>query len=178
MPELLDFLRGGSAPVYIGFGSMSSEKPEETMRLILDALAVHNRRAIVHSGWAGLASASVPNNVLVIGSVPHSWLFSRVSAIVHHGGAGTTAAAIRAGAPSIVVPFHGDQPFWADLTYRLGVGTRPIPRRRLTGERLATAIESSLEDGELIREAAELGDRVRKEDGVTKAVEVIASTLH
>jgi UDP:flavonoid glycosyltransferase YjiC (YdhE family) len=176
-PELLDLLNGGSAPVYIGFGSMSSEKPEETMRLILDALAIHHRRAIVHSGWAGLESASLPKNVLVVGSVPHSWLFPRVSAIVHHGGAGTTAAAIRAGVPSIVVPFHGDQPFWADLTYKLGVGTRPIPRRRLTAERLATAIERALEDGELCRRAAELGDRVAKEDGISKAVEIIEATV-
>ena len=178
MPELLDFLNGGTAPVYIGFGSMSSEKPAEIMRLILDVLAIHNRRAIVHSGWAGLELASLPKNVLVVDSVPHSWLFPRVSAIVHHGGAGTTAAAIHAGVPSIVVPFHGDQPFWADLTHKLGVGTSPIPRRRLTVERLDTAIEIALEDGELRRRASELGDRVRKEDGITKAVEVIADTVH
>jgi UDP:flavonoid glycosyltransferase YjiC (YdhE family) len=176
-PELLEFLQSGPTPVYVGFGSMSSEKPREMMRVILDALAMHRRRAVVHSGWAGLASTCLPKNVLVIGSVPHSWLFPRVSVIVHHGGAGTTAAAIRAGVPSVVVPFHGDQPFWADLTDRLGVGTKPIPRRRLTAGRLATAIETALEDDALRRRAAELGDRVRKEDGVAKAVKIIEGTV-
>jgi UDP:flavonoid glycosyltransferase YjiC (YdhE family) len=98
-----------------------------------------------------------------------------VRAIVHHGGAGTTAAAVRAGAPQVVVPFHGDQPFWADLTWRLGVGTAPIARRKLNARRLAAAIETALGDGELRRKAAELGAQVRQEDGVKKAVEVIAA---
>jgi len=171
--ELLAFLEGGPPPVYIGFGSMSSERPGETMRLVLDALATHGRRAIVHAGWSGITSTASPENVLVVGSVPHSWLFPRVGAIVHHGGAGTTAAAILAGVPSVVVPFHGDQPFWAGLTEKLGVGTRPIPRRRLTVRRLAAAIEEALTQEELRRRAAALGDRVRQEDGVTRAVKLI-----
>ena len=176
-PELLDFLEDGPAPVYVGFGSMSSEKPAETMRLILDALGTHNWRLIVHSGWAGLESASLPENVLVVGSVPHSWLFPRVSAIVHHGGAGTTAAAFRAGVPSVGVPFHGDQPFWADLTYKLGVGTKPISRRKLTAGGLATAIQRALEDEQLRQRAAELGNRVSMEDGITRAVEIISMAV-
>jgi UDP:flavonoid glycosyltransferase YjiC (YdhE family) len=173
--ELVDFLQGGDAPVYIGFGSMSSEQPAEVMQIILGTLARQKRRAIVHSGWAGLGAERLPEHVFVVGSVPHSWLFPRVRAIVHHGGAGTTAAAVRAGAPQVVVPFHGDQPFWADLTWRLGVGTAPIARRKLNARRLAAAIETALGDGELRRKAAELGAQVRQEDGVKKAVEVIAA---
>lgn len=171
--DLVEFLDRGPAPVYVGFGSMSSEKPEATMRLVLDAVARSGRRAVVHSGWAGLRAESVPDDVLVVGSVPHSWLFRRAAAIVHHGGAGTTAAAFRAGVPSVVVPFHGDQPFWGRLTTRLGVGTRPIPRRRLTSERLAAAIEEALTSDEMREKAAGLGEQVRREDGVATAVRLI-----
>jgi len=170
---LLDFLEAGAPPVYIGFGSMSSEHPAELMRLILDALAIHGRRAVVHSGWAGLASATLPANVLTVGSLPHAWLFPRVSAIVHHGGAGTTAAAVRAGKPAVVVPFHGDQPFWARLAHQRGVATAPLPRRELTAQRLAEAIEHAVGDVALRRTAADLGARVGAEDGVSAAVAVI-----
>lgn len=171
--ELQAFLEAGDPPVYIGFGSMSSEHPAELMRLILDALAIHGRRAVVHSGWAGLASATLPANVLTVGSLPHAWLFPRVSAIVHHGGAGTTAAAVRAGKPAVVVPFHGDQPFWARLAHQRGVATAPLPRRELTAQRLAEAIEHAVGDVALRRTAADLGARVGAEDGVSAAVAVI-----
>jgi sterol 3beta-glucosyltransferase len=176
-PELLSFLDAHPAPIYIGFGSMSSEKPEQTTQVLLDALAVHGQRAIVHSGWAGLAQGVTPQNVLVVGSVPHSWLFPRVAAVVHHGGAGTTAAALRAGVPSVAVPFHGDQPFWARLTEKLGVGTKPIPRRKLTVPRLAAAIEEALTSESLRRNAAELGKRVQAEDGVAHAVQIIERAM-
>ena len=171
--EVVRFLEEGPPPVYIGFGSMSVKEPEATMRLVLDAIAATGRRAIVHAGWAGLAATATPDDVLIVGSVPHAWLLPRVGAIVHHGGAGTTAAAIRAGVPSVVVPFHGDQPFWAGLTHTLGVGTKPIPRRRLTATRLAAAIEEAFTVDELRQRAAELGERVRREDGVGRAVALI-----
>jgi len=171
--EVVRFLEEGPPPVYIGFGSMSVKEPEATTRLVLDAIAATGRRAIVHAGWAGLAATATPDDVLIVGSVPHAWLLPRVGAIVHHGGAGTTAAAIRAGVPSVVVPFHGDQPFWAGLTHTLGVGTKPIPRRRLTATRLAAAIEEAFTVDELRQRAAELGERVRREDGVGRAVALI-----
>jgi sterol 3beta-glucosyltransferase len=176
-PELRRFLDAQPAPIYIGFGSMSSENPKQTTQVILDALAVNGRRAIVHSGWAGLAQGVASENVLVVGSVPHSWLFPRVAAVVHHGGAGTTAAAFRAGVPSIVIPFHGDQPFWARLTEKLGVGTKPIPRRKLAVPPLAAAIEEALTSESLRQNATELGKRVQAEDGVGQAVEIIESAM-
>lgn len=172
--EVTRFLDAGPPPVYIGFGSMSSERPEATTRAVLDAMARLGRRAIVHSGWAGLGGESAPEGVLVVGSVPHSWLFPRVGAVVHHGGAGTTAAAFRAGVPQVVVPFHGDQPFWARLTHRIGVGTKPLPRTKLTSERLAGAIEEALRSEAMRERAARIGEQVRKEDGVAAAVEIIA----
>jgi sterol 3beta-glucosyltransferase len=106
---------------------MSHQDPEATMRLVLEALRMTGRRAVVLSGWGGLRGADLPGSVFVADSVPHAWLFPRVAAVVHHGGAGTTAAGIRAGIPSLLIPFHGDQPFWGRRVAELGVGPEPLP---------------------------------------------------
>jgi sterol 3beta-glucosyltransferase len=164
------FLQHGPPPVYIGFGSMSHRDPDVTMRLILDALRLTGLRAVVLSGWGGLRGADLPSSVFVADSVPHAWLFPRVAAVVHHGGAGTTAAGIRAGIPSVVIPFH-DQPFWARRVESLGVGPAPLPRRRLSAQGLARAIDEAVTDDGMRRRAAALGARVRAEDGVGRTVE-------
>ncbi|MBI1946882.1 MAG: glycosyltransferase family 1 protein [Deltaproteobacteria bacterium] len=174
--ELSSFLERGEPPIYVGFGSMITEDPAATTQLVLDAVAHSGRRAIVHTGWAGLAADRVPAGVLVVGAVPHSWLLPKVALAVHHGGAGTTAAAIRAGIPSVVVPFHGDQPFWGARVRQLGVGAAPIPRRRLTAARLAGAIAEVLADDAMAARARALGARVRAEDGVAAAVALITGT--
>jgi sterol 3beta-glucosyltransferase len=108
-PALQNFLQSGSPPVYIGFESMGSRNPEETADLILQAIALTGQRAILQSGWGG--KTDLPDTVFIVDSISHSWLFPRVAAVVHHGGAGTTAAGLRAGVPAIVIPFFGDQPF-------------------------------------------------------------------
>lgn len=172
-PALADFLARGPAPVYVGFGSMSSEDPEATTRLVLDAVARAGVRAVVHRGWAGLAESAVPAGVCVVGSVPHSWLLPRVALAVHHGGAGTTAAALRAGVPSVVVPFHGDQPFWGQVVHARGVAPAPLPRRRLAAAHLAATMAQALGDDAMRARAAELGVAVRSEDGVGRAVALI-----
>jgi UDP:flavonoid glycosyltransferase YjiC (YdhE family) len=173
-PETLtSFLDSGAPPVYVGFGSMSQRRPEETTKLVIEALRQINGRAILLSGWGGLQKKDLPNSVLMIDSVPHSWLFSRVSAVVHHGGAGTTAAGLRAGVPSIVIPFFGDQPFWGRRVAELGVGPDPIPRKNLTAERLACAIQRAVNDQGMRQRAADLGRKIRAEDGVARAVEII-----
>jgi UDP:flavonoid glycosyltransferase YjiC (YdhE family) len=176
-PELLRFIERGPAPVYLGFGSMSHRSPEATTRLVLSAIQQSGQRALLHTGWGGLDPGTVPDNVLMIGSVPHAWLFERVAAVVHHGGAGTTAAGVRAGVPSLIVPFHGDQPFWAARVAALGVGPRPIKRQRLTAPALAEAIKRAVSDEPMRRRAAELGALVRAEDGVGQAVAVIERAL-
>jgi len=135
--DLMKFLQAGSPPVYIGFGSMSTRKPEETTDLVIKALKKTNQRALLFSGWGGLHREDLPDSVFMIDSTPHAWLFPRVAAVVHHGGAGTTAAGLRAGVPSIVIPFFGDQPFWGQRVQDLGVGPAPIPRQKLTVDRLA-----------------------------------------
>jgi UDP:flavonoid glycosyltransferase YjiC (YdhE family) len=172
---LSDFLAAGSPPVCVGFGSMLSEDPAADVRMLAEALGRTGRRAILLGGWAGLDahSARLPVDVLPLQSAPHSWLFPRVGAVVHHGGAGTTAAALRAGVPQVVVPFITDQPFWADRMRRLGVAPPAIPRRRLTSERLASAIARVLESEEMRARASDLGGRIRGEDGAAAATAIL-----
>jgi UDP:flavonoid glycosyltransferase YjiC (YdhE family) len=173
---LLEFLQADPPPIYVGFGSMSSRKPEETADLILLALVRAKQRAIILSGWGGLHKADLPDTVFMVDSIPFSWLFPRVAAVVHHGGAGTTSAGLRAGVPSIVIPFFGDQPFWGQRVAELGVGPAPIPRRRLTVERLAQAIQEAVTDQTMRQRAAHLGSRIQAEDGIARAVAVVQQT--
>ncbi len=170
---LIEFLQAGPLPVYVGFGSMSSRRPEQTADLVLQALAQARQRAIILAGWGGLQMAELPDSVLMVDSVPFSWLFPRVAAVIHHGGAGTTSAGLRAGVPSIVVPFFGDQPFWGRRVAELGVGPAPIPRRRLTAERLTGALQQAVTDQAMRQRAADLGATLQAEDGVGCAVEII-----
>lgn len=172
-PDLEDFLQAGSPPVYIGFGSMGNRNPEETAELVLQALDKTGQRAILSAGWSGMRTQNLPDNAFLINSVPHAWLFLRVAAVVHHGGAGTTAAGLRAGVPTVIIPFFGDQGFWGQRVADLGVGTAPIPRKQLTVERLAQAIQMVMGDRSLRQRAADLGAKIRIEDGVANAVATI-----
>jgi sterol 3beta-glucosyltransferase len=177
-PEALDrFLAGGGPPVYIGFGSMASRDPEATAVTVLQAVNRAGQRAIIHRGWGGMHAEELPDSVFMIDSVPHSWLFPRVAAVVHHGGAGTTAAGLASGVPSIVVPFHGDQPFWGQRVAELGAGPAPIPRKKMTVGRLAAAIDAVLTDTAMRGRAAELGARIRSEDGIARAVYLIRQAV-
>ena len=169
---LLDFLQAGPAPIYIGFGSMSSRAPEQTADLIIQALKLTNQRAILLSGWGGLQKANIPDSIFMIDSIPHSWLFPRVSAVVHHGGASTTAAGLKAGVPSVIIPFFGDQPFWGQRIADLGVGSKPIPRKQLTAERLANAIREVVTNEDIRQRAAKLGKQIQTENGIESAVEI------
>ncbi len=171
--DLEKFLQSGPPPVYIGFGSMVNRKPEEVADLVLRSLAQTGQRGVVSAGWGGLRGEDFPDSVFTVGPIPHDWLFSRMSAIVHHGGAGTTAAALRAGVPAVATPFFGDQPFWARRIHALGVGPRPIPRGRLTADRLAEAIHTAVSDAAMRERAARLGEQIRAEDGVARAVAIL-----
>ncbi|MBD2359075.1 glycosyltransferase family 1 protein [Tolypothrix sp. FACHB-123] len=170
---LIEFLNGGSPPIYIGFGSMGNQNPEQTAELILQALEKTQQRAILFSGWSGLHTENLPDRVYLVDSIPHSWLFKHVAAVVHHGGAGTTAAGLRAGIPTIIIPFFGDQSFWGKRVAQLGVGTEPIPRKELTSERLAQAIQQAVTNKTIRQRAANLGAKIRDEDGIANAVSVI-----
>ena len=170
---LVDFLHQGPAPVYIGFGSMTQRKPEEAADLILRAVAQTQQRAVILSGWDGFRKQELPDTVFVVDSVPHDWLFAQVTAVVHHGGAGTIAAGLKAGVPSVVIPFFGDQPFWGHRVAALGVGPEPIPRSKLNGEQLAQAIHQAIHDQPMRQRAADLGAKIRGEDGVAEAVAIV-----
>jgi sterol 3beta-glucosyltransferase len=111
--------------------------------MVLRALNITGQRAIMYTGWGSLQKSTVPSEVLMVNSAPHTWLFPRCSAVIHHGGAGTTAAGLRGGTPSIIVPCYGDQPFWGQLAAKLGVGPTSIPRKHLTADRLAQAIRET-----------------------------------
>ena len=171
--DLLDFLEDGSPPIYIGFGSMSSRNPEQTTNLVLSALNETKQRAIMLSGWNGLRKNDLPSSVFMVDSVPFSWLFPKIAAVVHPGGAGTTHYGLRAGVPSIIIPFFADQPFWGYRVAKLGLGPEPIPRKKLTAERLAKAILKAIDNKEMRQRAAELGKKLQGEKGVENAVRII-----
>ncbi|MGT0248840.1 glycosyltransferase [Burkholderia pyrrocinia] len=169
-PELSTFLDSGDPPVYIGFGSMAGFD----RAAMADALvrALDGRRALFYPGWSGIDASLLPAHVRVIGDTPHDWLFPRVSMAIHHGGSGTTHSAARAGIPSIVVPFAGDQFFWANRLRRLGVADAPVAGRRVDAAALARAIAFA-ERGDTKARATELGERIAQEDGLKLAVGAI-----
>ena len=170
-PEgLQDFLDSGPPPVSVGFGSMGGARSEELTSLVLRALAKTGDRAVLVAGWGGIADVDLPDTVFKVDEVPYDWLFPRVRAAVHHGGAGTTAASLRAGAPTVVVPFLADQSFWGARVASLGVGPRPIPQARLSPERLAAALEET-RDSRMRKRVRVLGEKIQAEDGVARAVE-------
>jgi sterol 3beta-glucosyltransferase len=176
--ELVDFLQAGPAPVYVGFGSMHSSNPQEVTEMVLQALARAKQRGILQTGRGGLSNADLPDDVFAVNSIPHDWLFPQMAAVVHHGGSGTTAAGLRAGMPTVIIPFFADQPFWGARVFELGAGPAPIPKKRLTLERLADAIRAATCDEVIRGRASALGERIRAEDGVTQAVEVLQRYLH
>lgn len=175
--DLIRFLDAGPAPIYIGFGSMPSTRPERMGRLVLEAVNKAGVRAILARGGDGLRLETQDPSVFVIEGAPHDWLFERVAAVVHHGGAGTTGAGLRAGRPTLICPFFGDQPFWGARVAVIGAGPEPIPQKKLSVDELAAALDRLTQDEHLRRRAAGLAVEIRAEDGIRTAVELIANTL-
>jgi sterol 3beta-glucosyltransferase len=169
-PELVKFLQEGPPPVYVGFGSMFMHGGARKTEIVLEALRLARQRAVIAAGWGGLTAKSAPEGVFLLDAVPHDWLFPQVAAVVHHGGAGTTGAGLRAGRPTVICPVVGDQPFWGRRVAALGVGPSPIARRQLTAGRLADAIRNAVSNTEVCQRAEALGARIRAEDGVGRAV--------
>ncbi len=171
--ELARFLESGPPPVYIGYGSMNAGDGEEKARLVLRALELSGQRGILLTGWGGLARGSESPNVLYVDNVPHDWLFPRTAAVVHHGGAGSTGAGLRAGVPSLITPVAADQYAWAEQVVKSGVGP-PVPDlKSLTAVKLAGAIRTAVSDSAMRARAAQMGETIRAEDGVARAVDII-----
>ena len=170
---LTTFLESGPPPIYVGFGSMIDHEQGQTIRIIIEALGQTQQRAILLGGWGNLGSGELPDFILRVDSVPHDWLFPRMRAVVHHGGAGTTAAGLRAGVPTAIIPFTADQPFWAWRVHELGVGPKWILRKRLTAQKLAAAIDQAVHDQTMAQRAKEIGEAIRAEDGLEAAVRAV-----
>ena len=142
-------------------------------RIVIEALLEVGVRGIIATGWGGLEADDLPHTILKIDRAPHDWLFPRVAAVVHHGGAGTTAAGLRAGRPTSVCPFFGDQPFWGARVHALGVGSRPIPQKKLTVSKLAEAIQEATRNPTLRNNAEALGEKIRQETGIANAISIL-----
>ena len=177
-PDLAAFLEAGPPPIYIGFGSIVVDDPNAMTRLIFEAVTKTGQRALVSKGWGGFGAdqLGVPEGVFMLGNVPHDWLFKHVSCVVHHGGAGTTAAGIALGKPTVVVPFFGDQPFWGAMVASAGAGPLPIPSKQLTSDKLASAINEALKPTALQR-ARELGARISSERGTELGAQSFINNL-
>lgn len=175
--ELVSFLKAGSPPVFIGFGSIIAQDAARLTKLVLAALSKTGQRGVLVSGWGGLIKECLPEQVFFIESVPFDWLFSRVAGAVIHGGIGTTAAALQAGIPLAVIPFTADQSFWGDQVYRLGIGPKPIPYRKLTVENLSQAILEIVSNPVLRQRASQVGFALRSENGVENAARIIEHYL-
>ncbi|MDR3397382.1 MAG: glycosyltransferase [Pandoraea sp.] len=169
-PALSDFLAAGEAPIYVGFGSMAGFDHDKVLGEMAVALA--SRRVLFYPGWSGVDVSRLPANFHVIGDTPHDWLFPRTSLVIHHGGSGTSHSAARAGVPSVVVPFAGDQFFWADRLQRAGVAGAALNGRSLRASSLVSRIEFAEKEQTRAR-ARHLGARMRSEDGLRNAVTAI-----
>jgi UDP:flavonoid glycosyltransferase YjiC (YdhE family) len=171
--DLRAFIESGSPPIFIGFGSMPVRDPQRTTQIILDAVQRTNQRAILHAGWGNLGQQDLPSNIFKIDNAPYSWLFPRMSLIIHHGGSGTTGFALRSGVPSMVVPFLFDQFFWGRRSNELGVGPPPIAFRHLSVDRLVQAIALSINNQSMQQRAQEIGTKIQQENGIEAAIKII-----
>lgn len=171
--ELEDFLNSGDKPVYIGFGSVfDADQKEALSKLIIDALSKSGRRGII----CGMGRFDdLPKNVFAIDSIPHSWLFEKVAAVCHHGGAGTAAAGFKAGVPSIIIPASNDQFAWAHRAHDLGIDAKPIPIKKLTSDNLAAAIRYALKNN-IIENAKTLAKNIATEKGARDCAKIIVDS--
>jgi len=171
-PELAAFLAEGPPPVVVSFGSMVSREAARIARIVFDALQQTGQRGIVQRGWADLIAERLPSHIYLADDIPHDWLLPQAAAMIHHGGAGTTAAALRAGLPAVIVPFAADQPFWAWRAHLTGANPAPIPIAELSITRLSAALAEAISPLRRAR-AADISKRMQAEGGVKAAVKQI-----
>lgn len=176
--ELLRFIESGPPPVYIGFGSMNTADSEAKVRLAVRALELSGQRGLILTGSTGRPHGVKSPHVMFVDNIPHDWLFPQMAAVVHHGGAGSTGASLRAGVPSIITPVVGDQYVWAKHVAALGVGPQAPELKSLTAEKLAVVIQKAISDSDIRNRATQLGEKIRTENGVTQAIKIIERTHH
>jgi len=172
--SLSDFLGTGEPPIYVGFGSMAGF---DRQRLLSELVAgIAGRRALYYPGWGGVDGSELPNNFYVVGDTPHSWLFPKTSLVIHHGGAGTSHSAARAGVPSVVVPFAADQYFWADRLRQVGVAAVAVSGTAFNAGSLARSVEYA-ESAEVRSRASALGAKMSAENGLATSISVIEGQM-
>ena len=182
-PHLAAFA-SSKKPIVITFGSMVTAYPDALTQVLIEGLQIAGRPAIIQHGWGGLGSGGLPAEIRAVGRVPHSWLFQHAACVVHHGGAGTTAATLRAGVPSVVVPHILDQPLWAEILKGMGCARRSIPLRELSAKRLASALDETLGSSKCRDAARKVSLCMKHENGAAKAAGLVAevdrtmSSLH
>jgi UDP:flavonoid glycosyltransferase YjiC (YdhE family) len=169
-PELEAFLAAGPTPICVGFGSMPSPDPAALTREVVRSLELAGQRGILLSGWGALAGVELPNSVFALEAAPHDWLYPRMAAVVHHGGAGTTSAALRAGVPSVVLPFIADQVFWGKRIAAIGAGRPPVSRRKLKAGPFSEVLRDLVENPRYRAGAERVAAELAAEDGVGRAV--------
>jgi UDP:flavonoid glycosyltransferase YjiC (YdhE family) len=177
-PSLLDFLSQDPKPIYIGFGSMSGDTARNLIEMAVEATRITDQRAVLVGGWAEAHHLELPDSMYACAYADHEWLFPQTAAVVHHGGAGTTAAGLRAGMPTVIIPFMGDQPYWGQRVHQLGVGPQPLSRKRMASKLLAERIFQAVSDSSMKQKAAKLGEKIRHEDGIRTAVRIIIKYLN
>ena len=172
-PTLQKFLDQGSPPIIITFGSVGGSRNVKTTNSLVEAVQRAGQRAIIQAGWGNLEMDNPPENICFVGHVPHNFLFHQGCCVIHHGGAGTTIAACRAGVPSIIIPHWADQPYWGHTLHKIGVAPKPLHRQDMTSKRLAKRINHVISSQSMAESAKTLMDRIEAEDGLTTAVKLI-----
>lgn len=176
-PELTRFLEAGPPPVSIGFGSMKFGDPKRLTRIVVEALQQARLRAVLLTGWNALDAEGLPDTIYACSQIPHRWLFSRVAAAVHGGGIGTLTASLRAGLPTLAVPFGGDSTLWGWRCAQIGAGPAPIPIRKLTSENLASALRALTTDASYRYRAEQAGESIRAEEEADYSIDVFQTAL-
>ncbi|MBN2004795.1 MAG: glycosyltransferase family 1 protein [Anaerolineae bacterium] len=172
------FLEDGPPPVFVGFSSSIHQGVQQATDVVVQALSAVGQRGILAAGWSEFGrKPDLPVSVFPVESVPHDWIFPRVVAAVHHAGAGTLGACIRAGIPSVAIPFSWDQPFWGQRVADLGIGPAPISPKLLTAKRLAAAIDVAVHDQTIRARATQLGEQIRAEDGIEQTLALMEQYL-
>jgi UDP:flavonoid glycosyltransferase YjiC (YdhE family) len=174
--DLLKFIDSGEPPVYIGFGSVQIENPEEFTKLIVNAVDKAGCRAIVGAGWTGLGNGHINTHVFCVGDTDHGTLFPQLSGIVHHGGSGTTHTAARAGIPQFILPQFYDQYFWGNSIFKNGIGPKSVIPKKMTIKTMANAL-NEFKNGKYVKEASQLSQSMKNEDGVQEIARIVTSNF-
>lgn len=175
--DLAEFISSGEKPLFVGFSSTVVHEPETISSILIETFKRLDRKVVLATGWGGLQEIEFPDNFFKIPSVPHSWLFPKMSLLIHHGGAGTTGAALRSGVPSVVIPFAADQHFWGKKVEKAGCGPAPLQARDLSPEKLYNTVSHVLNNDSFYQKAREMSSRIKTENGTENAVRLIEDLI-